>query len=310
MKFNLERPIRFNRDSEHKSLYSWSLHEMSPAGEKLDRDLIPWSWTLRFAATGLRLHRDYRLERSRRVDGTVGSEQHTSVALGASLRLDSEYSSESRWSGTKLTMLGTEREVTEISLRVEPLASEAEVERCKLWGCPSYTTEIDFRDHTFPDMLQLQLSVTPSRFRELSELTTCPHPISLSVLISRVAGFYSDWSPAIGTDKVKILTNEEDHVVADAPSGDGTLSRLGDVGEFTLSLIQHAAVHTPDVTVESDEDASDFDAPSAADVVTTAEVEALQKVLRELAVTRRTVASIRTPMWIVVVLLGLLLLLR
>jgi hypothetical protein len=310
MKLNLERQIRFSRESEHSSLYQWSLNELSPSGERLDRDLIPWDWTLRFVASDLRLHSSYQLKRAFREDRTVGTERLISEALVARLRLDAAFSSESRWSLTTLSMLGTEREVSAISLRVESLASEDEGERCTLWGCPSYTTEIDFHDRTFPDTLQIQLSVAPSRFRDLCALTTRPHPILLSVMVSEVSGFYSDWSPAIGTDRVKILTGNDAHVVESAPGTDMALPRLGEVGEFTLELAQHAAVHAPSAVVETDEDTSDVEAPHTVVAVTTPEVDAAQKLLLELSHTRRAVAAMRTPVWIAVVLLGLLLLLQ
>lgn len=310
MKYNLDRPIRFSRDAEHKSLYSWSLQELSTSGEKLSRDLIPWDWTLRFVAIGLRLHSEFGLKRIYGDESTPKMERHTSVALVAPLRLDKEYSSESRYRGTKMTMMGTDRELTSIGLRIEPLANEDEPERCTLWGSPSFTTDIDFRDHTTEDTLGIQLSVAPARFRELCELIRAPHPIALSVMVSRAAGIYSDWSPAIGTDSVKILTDREAHLVDSEPEGDLLVPRLGEVGAFELSVIQHAAVHAPKLLAEADDAELLEDSPNAGVTATTPEFDALREVRGELAGARKSVASLSAPIWIAVVLLGLLLLFR
>ena len=310
MRLNLESAVRFNREPEQVGLYSWSLLEISASGDKPSHGVIPWDSTVRFVASGLQYYNDYSLSQTIRADETVAIERHISTALVATLWFDAKYSSASRWLPTKLSMLGTEREVSNISLRIQPLGREDESEKCVLWGCPSYTTDIDFRDHTFPDLLQIQLAVAPSKFRELSDLAALPTPITLSVTLSRVSGFYSDWSPEISTDRVKILTDIDSHFVDGAPAAEPVLPRLGKVGEFTLSVIQYAAIHTPKPAPMSDDEGPEVDAPSAIIAVTSPEVDALHRLLREVSTTRRAVASATTPIWIAVVLLGLLLLLR
>jgi len=308
VKYHLDRAIRFSDLREHTNLYPWSLHELSSSGERLGRDLIPWDWTLRFEAHTFRLLSIWGLKRSLGDDGNPSVEWKESTVVVADLQFDAEYSSESRWSRTKLSMLGTEREISQVRLRVRALQNEEEGERCKLFGFPSYTSEIDFHNHTFPDTIEIEVAVSPLRLRTLCEIATYPHPISASITVSRVSGLYSEWSPAIGTDSVRILTADEAHVVEGAPEGEGVLPRLGDVGEFELLLSRHSALNTRVVSTEdSEEDGLEVDPRRVGETVTTPELQALQNLSRDAAVVRRAISSMKAPLWIAVILIGLLL---
>jgi hypothetical protein len=303
MKINLDRSVRYCEDSEHKSLYAWSLQETSAVGERLGRDLIPWSWTLRFLASELRVHRSYHLAEHFEGAGNRSVEARESSALVAKLRMDRAFSSEFREKGTKLSMIGSDREITDVSLRIEPNKDGNASERCTIWGCPSYTTEIDFRDHTFPDQLQIQVSATPARFRELCGLVSASRALSVNVMISRASGLYSDWSPAIATDSVKILTQEEAHAVAELPGPNSSVPRLGDVGDFELEVIQHLPVYAPqedrsEVDAEPAGEMSQMAVTSAAPLATA--VETAQRLLREQEITRKSIASLAVPLWIAV----------
>lgn len=300
MTFNLEKLVRYCGDSEHKSLYAWSLQESSPAGESLGRNLIPWNWTLRFAANELRIVTSYQLTERFDDDGKRAVETRESSVIVANLRIDTEFSSEFREEGTKLSMLGSDREITDVSLRIEPAEAANAPERCTMWGYPSFTTEIDFRDHTLPDQLQVQLAVTPARFAELCGLARGLRTLSVNVMISHVSGLYSDWSPAIATDSVKILTQEEDHAVADPPSPNSTVPRLGTVGNFDLEVIQHVPVYAPeDALSEDDADAGDEVSQMAATSTSPVPIdsETAQRLIREQEITRKAIASLAVPLW-------------
>jgi hypothetical protein len=55
MDYHIERGIRFTTEIEYKNLYDWALQEVAEDGTTIDRDQIPWEWTLDFSgmvATG------------------------------------------------------------------------------------------------------------------------------------------------------------------------------------------------------------------------------------------------------------------
>jgi hypothetical protein len=50
MKYNLNRRIRVEADTQFKSLYHWCLQELAVDGKQVGSDQIPWSWSLYFQA--------------------------------------------------------------------------------------------------------------------------------------------------------------------------------------------------------------------------------------------------------------------
>ena len=53
MKNHLDGEIRLERDTENSSLYPWCLQEFNEDGEKIGRDLIPYTGKLHFFASDL-----------------------------------------------------------------------------------------------------------------------------------------------------------------------------------------------------------------------------------------------------------------
>ena len=60
--YHLERKLRFKTNSEHNSLYSWSVVELDELREQVGEDQIPWAWTLYFTATEIVLHDDLEIQ--------------------------------------------------------------------------------------------------------------------------------------------------------------------------------------------------------------------------------------------------------
>lgn len=306
MTSTLDKLIHFSRNTKHTSLYEWSLHEASQSGAKLSSDLIPFDWTIRFSASSLRLFSDLKISRVYREGTSSGTELRSSTFLVADLAFDAAYSSSSRWSGTKLSMFGTDRLVTTATLRIEELADESTVEECTTWGCPSYQTDIDFHLRTIPDTLEVSLRVSGPRFRELCTVAASPIAQSLDIYLSRVDGLYSVWSPEIGTDSIKILTDSEYHVVLAAEDAVQP-PRLGVVGEFHLSLVRHAAVRSVVPSPAHEAEDGDVSVPALSAFTDDDRVIAAQRAQDSAARLHKAVAALAIPAWISVVLLGFLL---
>ncbi|MBA3853142.1 MAG: hypothetical protein C0503_01935 [Gemmatimonas sp.] len=306
MTSKLDKLIQFSRNTKHTSLYEWSLHEASPSSEKLSSDLIPFDWTIRFSASSLKLFSDLKIRRVYREGSSSSTELRTSTVLVADLAFDSAYSASSKWSGTRLSMFGTDRLVTTARLRIEEVADESTVEECTIWGCPSYQTEVDFHLRTIPDTLEVSLRVSGPRFQELCAVAASPVAQSLDVYLSRVDGLYSVWAPEIGTDSIKILADSEYHVVLGAEDAVQP-PRLGVVGEFQLTLVRHAAIRSIISSPADEADDRDVPVPALAAFTEDARVIAAQSAQDSVARVHKAVASLAIPAWICVVLLGLLL---
>lgn len=239
MEFHFDRRIRFSRESAHKSLYSWSLQEISETGEQIGSDQVPWPWTLAFFATELRYVNTVRIERQ------LDSSENTSAVSDASMAesiFATLRSGNVRGDGTidskvRFSMFGTDRDVRDFRLAITPLVGDEERENCSVWGCVSYTSEVDFRTSRSDDIVQISIDVSPKRFRALANLIEKTTPECFAMQIGMVSGFYSEWSPSITTNRVKILTSGEEHKVEVEGGSLAQIRKLGEVGDFRLSAV-------------------------------------------------------------------------
>jgi hypothetical protein len=138
---------------------------------------------------------------------------------------------------TSFSMFGTDRIIKSFQLEIRPIADRAEQERCSAWGSVSYTTEIDVgRNETMDDRVIFHLLVKPDTFARYGAKIAHGLVDEMILRVKAVTGFYSEWSPAISTVKVKVLTAGEEHKVT-LPTG---LSfeppRLGKIGGAELFI--------------------------------------------------------------------------
>ena len=245
MDFELNRRIFFSTDIEYKSLYSWCLQELDANGEKIGRDQIPWAWRNRFIATGLRygVHINGQLENSSRISPIASPKVKTNTnnKLKISETESINLTLASEGNETTFSMFGTERIIKDINLSIHRDVDE----RCIVWGCPSYVTEIDFCDTEEPDTIQFNLFIHPDKFNKIVELIKSNNLSKMLFTVSGVKGFYSEWSPGISTNKIKVLCRDDDHKVETtekskiAITQKENLPRLGEVSEFNLTFIQN-----------------------------------------------------------------------
>lgn len=234
MDYNLERRISFSEESEYKSLYSWSLQEMSETGEKIGTPQIPWFWGLYFSATELAYRRSLNLRAEK--DGSEGEDPPLMETESIHAKLRPGSADQPPDEATKFSMFGTARIIESFNLHISKLGSGDEA-KCIVWGCPSYTAEVDFRNETTKDTIEIYLQVRPETFDEYAEIVRGSLPSTLTVRLQGVSGFYSDWSPSISTDGVKVLANLKDQKVAMPDACAISPPVLGKVWETDLSFV-------------------------------------------------------------------------
>jgi len=250
--YHLDRKIIYSTEREHKSLYKWSLKELDAEGQQVGRDWIPWQWTLYFKAKNISLQESWKTEDRYPADEAKGQrETKERKFIRAELYPDSHIRCAPSYS-----MLGTDRSVSKFMLQIEEIPDDQE-ERCTAYGIVSYTTEIDFRDVTDEDSLWIYFHVHASTFAHYAQRITSDEVDSLTVRIGEVDGFYSDWSPSITTDKIRVLTDGREHKVEDVPE-DFELGRLGEVGEAELYFVREKKLPLPAADPEEVDDI-DFD---------------------------------------------------
>jgi hypothetical protein len=251
MEYNLDNRVVLSAEREHKSLYSWSIKEFDEKGNQIDRDQIPWDWSLAFEAIELRPF--YSLEIK---EGDVSNEEDSGSQPGEV----NEYlngkllpSVESRKAGI-YSMFGTRRRIDQFGLFIYK-AKEGERERCRLWGSASYTSEWDFQNVTEPDSVQVYVFLTSEKFDHLMNLVKVPVATGATIHLRGVAGFYSDWSPSIRTDSIKVLANAKDQRLENPQNLTFDPPALGYVREFQISIKkENPLIHRPKTTEEDVEE--------------------------------------------------------
>lgn len=245
MDFELNRKILFSTEIKHTSLYSWCLQELDANGEKIGGEQIPWAWTNRFISTSFRygVNLNGKLENSSRISpitlpkGKTNKNKKLKIAETESINVQLT----SDGNETNYSMFGTERPIKDINLSIHNDVNE----RCSVWGCPSYVAEIDFSEMELPDEIQFNLFIHPDKFNKIVELIKYNNISKILFTAKEVTGFYSEWSPSISTNKIKVLCGDDDHKVETtekskiAITQHENLPRLGEVSEFNLTFIQN-----------------------------------------------------------------------
>lgn len=300
MDYHLDNKVRLSTDSKHSKLYSWSLQEFDHDGKQIGRDQVPWFWSLYFEAVDLKNHFALEIKENLSDENGEGAIGPTDVReiITASLRPQS-----SDGSACSYSMFGTQRNLDRFDLTIYKLA-EGKTEKSMTWGSVSYTSELDFQDVTQQDQIGFELQLSPDHFNKILNLITLSSANQLVVRLSKVHGFYSEWSPSIRTHQIKILANRDDqgieipqHCQVDPPV-------LGYVGEFYISLGQNQkldSILSLDDEVEDeveDQDSHKLEEDETKDVGTNENVLSLLQNLE------KRVFILSIPLWIIAAILA------
>lgn len=306
MEHHSNRRVVLSEDSEYKNLYKWSLQELDAEGAKIGRDQIPWHWRLVFTATELSYHDGLSIEPDYSSDDEeMPIVTRNSRSISAKLRPGSPQ----KWHRNRqpsYSMFGTDRTITAFELFIEPLADGEEQDRCRVWGMVSHTMEIDFRDETTDDAVTFHLYVRPETFEHYVRTVRAAEVDAAVLNVKRVAGFYSDWSPAISTDSIKVLTGYEEDQPVEIPEGSEIVPpRLGEVDEVSLTLVRTLTLEQPAPEPDEDDDWQDED--EFAEAPPDKALVAAQHSAEANAQTAALLTSLRTAAWAIAALLLLIL---
>jgi len=236
MEYHLDRKIRLENSTENTSLYPWCIQELDDEGNQIGTDLIPWEWSFYFTASELRLNQGLEYgelslfkEQGSEENKEFKDTEIITATLHPGICVDGKWLEDD----PDFSMFGTDRIISEFTLRIY---KDDENEHCQITGGVSYTSEVDFRDETNADFIEIYLAVSEERFNRLSELISNKKVDIARVSLSNISGFYSEWSPSISTRRVKVLSRGSEHDPEKIEGCDIEPPRLGDVGKFDLNL--------------------------------------------------------------------------
>jgi hypothetical protein len=325
MDFHLDRQIRFSEESEYQSLYKWSIQEIDKNGERVGGDQIPktgWSY---FTARELRYNtsiKSWLLDDSdAEKRGSLELTESESIigTLRPGLRDNGDLSHEAIYS-----MFGTNRRISEFKLHITKLEDYQSPERCRAFG----TVE------RLGDVIEFSLHLHPDRFDRLVDLIKSEQIDVIQLTMNRVPGFYSNGSPSMSDNELKLLTTSEKLKVMDTEIiSDRTFKVLTAGEEHTIELPEDSTINLPvledvfnfelyvvnrcqiDLTQDSSstylskllgEDSGTNDSESLENDFTEPEADPNLPLLIQLAETREAVSRMQLPLWLVVILLGLI----
>jgi len=310
--YHLNRKIRLSEESEYKNLYSWSLQELDEDGEKIGSDQIPWAWSLYFTASELRYSKSIEIEK---VPDDEEDEISSKDKDGESIYviLHPGICRDGHWleDDTSYSMLGTDRKIKQFGLKISKAAEDND-EQCHIWGCVSYTAEMDFRDETVDDTVEIYLSLKPKQFGQIAEQLKSRQVDAFQVRLGGVSGFYSEWSPSISTSNIKILAASDDQEVQIPEGCKIEPPRLGNVREFSLTATERhkldpkqdlRPIDIDKVFEEVEDYKEDF-----SEEYQSPEVDKSELLLAQLARNEVAFSKLSTPVWLIFIILCILLL--
>jgi hypothetical protein len=223
MNFHLERRLRLQANPD-TTLYKWGINELDSDGQVIGHDQIPWAWGLNFVTDELTVRDSFRYE-SR--DGLGRTLEGTEVRHQSMIRakLVPGNLRPGLWREPTFRMFGTDRVIENFQLDITAETADRPA-GCTTWGSVSYTSEIDFRTDTTDDIVQFYLMVPQATYDIWNIGQGLADEVAFSV--GHVDGFYSEWSPSISTNSIKVLAGDE-HLVEGAETT--KLPRLGKVGQ-------------------------------------------------------------------------------
>lgn len=307
MEHHVDRRVVLSQGSEFKNLYAWSLQEFDADGNKIGRDQIPWGWTLYFVATELTLSDTLSIKPDYRTDDEDKTEINERQFIRAKL-LPRDRWDRGGFYNTAYSMFGTGRTISAFELYIEQLEGEGQQERCTAWGCVSYTSEVDFFDETTDDTIIFYLYVNAETFSRYAAKIAASEVNEATLRVSHVDGFYSEWSPAISTRDVKVLTSYKEQVV-EVPDGCEIIPpRLGSVGEAEFYLRSTRKLETvKDETAHEDSGGVDEDLRSDGQINAETDRQVTQQAAIANARAVSLLASLRVAAWVIAALLVLIL---
>jgi hypothetical protein len=287
---NIDYKVEYSTDIEHSSLYSWCLREFDEDGEQKGRDWIPWGYSLNFRADKLFYHCQVKS------DGFLGfafgdddNDEPQKIELEETI-IAKLQPTEHLASAPRYYMMGCSRQVEDISVTIYKFDKD---EHCLCYVMPEYEGGPEFHEKDIPDTIAFSIFLKPEEFDAISLLIKNDNIGDVVFDFSTVDGFYSDWSPDIITDTIKVLGSPTDHNLELTEDLKESVSRAGNIGGFRISTgTKHYAIEDRDDIFLTDEyeDENNYESSNnVASVSTKNPNEGLEKL----------VSKLRWPLWLI-----------
>lgn len=234
MEYLQERKIKINRNTEHKSLYSWCLNEYDEKNTSIQRkDLIPFQWRFWFIGASLQLSNKLTVKRDWKTDVSDASKTKTIYGnFYSGICMDGE----NLIDDVTFSIFGTARIITEFSVTINELSDSNTEEVCWFNAFPSYVSEgPEFQKVIEPDYCGFSIQLGSEKFNELVKLIENRSIDSIRLSASNIDGVYAEWTPTIKTQSAKILTSR--NIIDDIELKDFEGPIVGKVGEFDISFM-------------------------------------------------------------------------
>ena len=239
MEMERDFAVHYSTDTEfneYKVLYKWCLRQTQEDGTQLDRDLIPWFWSLQFEAAevfhNISYSRDWPGLNDGDEDEKYEDEKDAAANVDTIETIQAKLIPVERLSfAPRYYMFGYRDAVGMISLTVIRSSKDT---HCTAFSFAKYRSEIDFHQEDIPHHLGFNLRLSEDKFDKILQLMKLNTLYRLSLSVGKVDGFYSNWSPEITTDSIHILPrsslkdlNLEEHA--------DRLRTIGKVRDFHIS---------------------------------------------------------------------------
>ena len=220
-KYELNRTIKLNNDSEYSSLYSWSLEEYDPEGNKVEEAFIP----MQIGSIYLDVEKlSYRNNFQRLGVKSESSDFIESEHIHGKLKTQ-EDSSQPFWRQTTNTfsMFGTDREIKDFSIEIYKTDNgdtgkklsfrdnvvDSKKENCYLSGYVGWQQdeELDVTAHEAEDSLYIIVILKEERFNKIVQYIK-DGVDARYISIGHADGFYNQWTPSIHLGSIKVLSND------------------------------------------------------------------------------------------------------
>lgn len=310
MDYKLERKVLFNSKPEHKTLYDWCLNEIDEEGKKIGPDLIPWNWSLSFVASSLHVIRDTSIKiKSEDESGFVSVSSQSTEIRGT---FQSGYPADIDRNHDEIyfSMLGTKREIRKFELTIWA-TKEGHQDLCSVVAIPSYESEISFRRRTEEDHLGFEISLEKKFFDQLVCAIEVGSADTVTLRVGNVRGFYSEWSPSIHADSIKILAPDVTIDGLEAEKFTPPTTSIANDFHLTLRSRRRSGLQTSSSQTQQEtdffEDKSDSLPEGEAPVVSSKDLEVEKKLRNSFDQAVKTMNNLKIPLWAIFAVLVLLL---
>jgi len=304
MDYHIDRKIQFVQEAELQSDCNWALQEMDENGAKVGGEQQPWEWSLIFTASELCHNNTININQS---DDSEEGEDKEPVSeeyeyITGTLHSGGCFDGNSLDYDVLYSFFGTDRRLNQFGLTISKLEKDDGNERCHLLGMVSYTTEIDFRDDTTDDDVTVHLWLSSEKFNKIADTIKAKRTDIVEVQLGKVDGFYSEWSPEVRTNNIKVLASDDQQITF-PENCEIAPPKLGSVGTFRISLIQRNKINlkqdlrptnTDKLFNVLDEDYQEF---------SDTETDMNSQFLVQLVRNERVLGKLRAPLWLIFIVL-------